>query len=175
MKWIDSGGGPLICLPKKFIMSWGGIDFLTTESTPGKSFQNDYERACCIDSYIGRISLTNGEGFVLGDEPMMTSVAPRPFSGIQVVRIVYCNSVEEVELLILSDRVHSQLQELGSLILNTHESEWCMFDSAFPGSLAEEGGLTFAMPMGKVRIETYDYQPNEHTSLIIHDISASVE
>lgn len=126
-------------------------------------FQNDYERACSVVSYLERITVIIGQGLVLGGEPMTTGVFPKPRSGIQVVRIIYCNSLEDIKASISSRRDNSQAKEIESFSFDAQEPEWCKFDSASPGSLIGEDGLVFAMPTGNLRIRTFDYQPNKDT------------
>lgn len=172
MIWIESGGGPLICLDRRSISSWGGIEFLSTSWRGDKEFHNDYERACSIDDYLAQIAVVGGSGIVLGDEPMMTTVLEGPRSGIQIVRWMFGNTIEDVEAIIFSPRDHSRLELFSSLSLNNGEAEWFIFDSAVPGSRAREVSLAFTMPMGIVSIDTFGYRPNENTCLILHDIAA---
>lgn len=172
MDWIQSNGGPLVCLSRKTQASWGGAEFLTATDVSNTRFRNDYERACDVDVYLDRISLATGEGIILGDEPLMTSVTPRSHSGIRTVRVIYCSAVEDIDPLVFAQRDDSQLEELGVLRLDISDAEWCLFDAAIPGSLADNSCIAFEMPVGDVQIRTFKYNPDDNNSFIIHTFIA---
>jgi hypothetical protein len=62
MKWAQTAGGPLLLANSQFLMCWQGIE------------ADDYELACSIEGYSGKIESHGTEYIVLNDEPLQTTV-----------------------------------------------------------------------------------------------------
>jgi hypothetical protein len=65
MKWINGGGGPLICSEEYISVRWKGTDGLSGNS----GYRNDYEKAGSTQEYVEKIVCADGYVLVLGDEP----------------------------------------------------------------------------------------------------------
>lgn len=61
------------------------------ESFSPDGFPTDYDRACRVDGYIGKIPVGDKEGLVLDDQPMPTTWVPNQRGGT-MVRILAAES-----------------------------------------------------------------------------------
>lgn len=179
MHWIESAGGPLLLLSEESLANWGGVFALVsgpaaTESySPGGS-PTDYDRACAVDGYFGRITVGAEEAVVLGGEPLQATWAPfrRPSSGM-IVRWVFGET--ESEFLSWIDKVpdaifHAEgaFQVKGPRLL--------LFDSALPGRKAKnrpDEYLLIEFKPGTYQIKTAVYQPDARTSMVVHRFDPS--
>lgn len=91
-RWIESAGGPLVVVPAASRACWMGAS------------SRDYGDACVVDEYLGLLSLDWGAVLVLGDEPLRTTVVPRP-EGPAIVRWLHAPAAEELLALALSVRL----------------------------------------------------------------------
>lgn len=62
MKWIMSGGGPLICLEKRVCEVWGGVFRL---STPCSYEQNDYDRLEHCNDWLNVVPVGDTQALIL--------------------------------------------------------------------------------------------------------------
>jgi hypothetical protein len=76
--WIESAGGPLILLGEHHLNVWSGI-FNKSLYAKGivvevydfmDAHEADYGKACRVNDYLGII----GKAFILGEEPMPTTI-----------------------------------------------------------------------------------------------------
>src|SRR5215203_1744748 len=105
LSWLESGGGPLLLIPGEYLSLWEGIDPPTDgRQIVAKSRWNadnaaatDHDRACDVADYLGLIDIGDGNGLILGDEPLPTAWLPDEiaFGGI-LVRWVHAESEQEV-------------------------------------------------------------------------------
>ena len=178
IKWVSTGGGPLIVIPVEIAAYWRGCegigaaegDLFSIRETMRKS--TDYGRACGVDDYLGVLPVGPGECLVLGDEPLQTAFLPIT-DGWLIVRWVHAECEEDVVRAVQSipedvwaATPHRLQVDSGGLLLS---------DSAFPGddlpSTSVEGPfpwLRVPVPEGTYEIDTADYEPDEHTRLILH-------
>ncbi|MER6675434.1 immunity 21 family protein [Streptomyces sp. NPDC000983] len=68
VRWVESGGGPLIAVPETVLPFWAGAD--------GDETASDYDRACEIDGLVGLLPVGDSAALVLGDEPATTTYLP---------------------------------------------------------------------------------------------------
>ncbi|MFE7761296.1 immunity 21 family protein [Streptomyces sp. NPDC057438] len=68
VRWVESGGGPLIALPEAVLPFWAGAD--------GDETSSDYDRACDLDGHIGLLPVGDTRALVLGREPAATTYLP---------------------------------------------------------------------------------------------------
>ncbi|MFE9452950.1 immunity 21 family protein [Streptomyces sp. NPDC006739] len=68
VRWVESGGGPLIAVPETVLAFWAGAD--------SEELATDYDRACEVDGYVGLLPVGDSAALVLGDEPASTSFLP---------------------------------------------------------------------------------------------------
>ena len=86
LKWLESTGGPLLLIEKVFLPYWDGY-------APTETGVTDYERACKVGDYLGRIEVGPGYGVVLGEEPFSTTWwQPDENRNGLLVRWVYANN-----------------------------------------------------------------------------------
>src|SRR5687767_4714131 len=83
LKWIASAGGPLVLIADKSYRFWSGIfkrsAFLKNKMVEADDFlhaaEADYGKACLVQDYLGVVNIGDDHALVLGDEPLMTTVA----------------------------------------------------------------------------------------------------
>jgi hypothetical protein len=184
LKWVVSGGGPLLLLEKSLIIEWKGVE-LTDEDdnndslhagayTEGADELDDYERACKVNGYIGIISVGLGVGLVLGDAPLPTTWQPyQNGDGGLIIRWEYASDESSVI------RSLSQLSN-GSFVAEGFNFEvfsgnLLLFDTAYSGEdldcLEKEDILEVQLSKGIYNVETASYKPDVETSLILHRLS----
>lgn len=164
MKWIESSGGPLICIENELAIEWMGIDGSKTASNQPT---NDYARACELKDYLGRIELINGSALILGDEPLPTTVLKKPDSDF-IIRVYYMDSDADVPALLntIDDSVFNNPIE--SLVYNVKSSKLIIFDSAISGGDYKKPILVFNLLPGKYNILTKRVDPDSRTSFLLH-------
>lgn len=172
MDWVSSGGGPLICLDRSIIHAWKGVDGLGDLRYRDQGFRTDYERACAIKDYLGAISVLGSTGLVLGDMPLETTVLSIDGAPL-IARVLYSQISVDVRSM-LSDGIYlERATEVERTSISVNEEKWNIFDSAYPGTEIPGKCLTMFLPLGKVLIRTYEYMPDQSTSLLIHQFSYS--
>jgi hypothetical protein len=70
MRWIESGGGPLIVVPKVALAAWGGSG--DSDSAELEDL-GDYSRACAVTEYADVIDEGGTQALVLNDDPAATT------------------------------------------------------------------------------------------------------
>jgi hypothetical protein len=68
VRWVESGGGPLIAVPEAVLPFWAGAD--------GDETSSDHDRACDLDGHIGLLPVGDSRALVLGCEPAATTYLP---------------------------------------------------------------------------------------------------
>lgn len=135
-----------------------------------KSPATDYDRACDVSDYAGVIDVSDGNGLVLGDEPMSTSWWPAPaLRGGMFVRW-NCGESDEAVLRHLRD-LSDKWFEPTSLVFRVDDPEHCLFDSASPGQrIRQDESIKVMLAMGLYAIDTALYKPDSQTFLVIHKL-----
>ncbi|WP_282700087.1 immunity 21 family protein [Streptomyces sp. CC219B] len=123
VRWVESGGGPLIAVPEAVLPFWAGAD--------GDETVSDYDRACEVDASVGLLPVGDATALVLGDEPASTAYLPEHGTFVR-----WCAADSEDALLASvpaalaaadwEDEVHWHVR--GPVLL---------FDSAWPGPASE--------------------------------------
>lgn len=172
MNWINSGGGPLICIGRSVIRSWRGVDGLGEPKYRELGFRNDYERACATRDYLGVIPVFESTGIVLGDMPLDTTVLS--IDGLPlIVRVFYSDQCADVSSMLSDGFSLEGANEVERTAISIQEESWHVFDSAYPGSEGLELCLSVFLPLGEFWIKTYEYMPDQSTSLLLHKFSYS--
>jgi hypothetical protein len=174
LPWVHSEGGPLLLLDERDLASWGGvvdeIEAPRTEqsfSTGGK--RTDYDRACAVRGYLGRISVGAREALVLDDIPMQTTwVPPTGADGGMLARWMFAEN--EAELLRWLREIPRGVfrREFRFLV---ERSPLVLFDSAFAGRNVTKRPaeyLLIELERGTYEIETAVYQPDMQTCTVLH-------
>lgn len=179
LPWVYSEGGPLLLLEERELASWGGV--VDEIEGPGseQSFspggkRTDYDRACAVRGYLGRISVGAREALVLDDMPMQTTWVPRTGGvGGMLARWMFAES--EAEFL-------RSLQAIPPGVFHrefrfvVERSPLVLFDSAFAGrnvSKRPAEYLSIELAPGTYEIETAVYQPDAYTCMVIHRFEPS--
>ncbi|WEH19541.1 immunity 21 family protein [Streptomyces sp. VNUA24] len=68
VRWVESGGGPLIAVPEAVLPFWAGAD--------GDETSSDHDRACDLDGHVGLLPVGDSRALVLGREPAATTYLP---------------------------------------------------------------------------------------------------
>lgn len=168
--WIDSSGGPLLLLPAGLLESWQGIDapegrVIHTESQwDPDGPATDYDRACDVEGYLGKIDVGGGHALVLGDEPMATTFLETDEGGI-LVRWFQADSEEE--LLTAVRNLDSPPETEEADFLQWTEGPLLLFDSACPGAEVEEDRLVVDLPPGTYLVDAGRVELNETTAAVL--------
>ncbi len=78
--WIQSDGGPLICILASAAHSWLGIDGIGPDGS--ENGETDYDRACSMSDYLDLIQVSGSVAIILGDAPMATSIVDAEDRGL---------------------------------------------------------------------------------------------
>jgi hypothetical protein len=161
IKWIESGGGPLLLAATPLVKIWSGVQPSGTEEA-----STDYARACSIDDEIGTIAIGSGQGVVLGDEPDRTAIFSKD-SKILVLRWRWAESESHLLSKLFEEMYLISFKPSG--VFTTTPGEHWLFDSAFSGSEVHEH-LAVTLDAHRNCLETALFQPDEETCALVHRI-----
>lgn len=163
LRWVESGGGPLLLLPEPLLAEWHGAEGPSTEHT-------DYERACAVQDYLASIPVGRGVGLVLGDEPLTTAWLPaRGGRGGTLVRWVHAPDDAAV-LAALTEEVGAPMPGQAGVALPVR-APLVLFDSAYAGRDLPPDRLRIELPPGDYLVETLSLHPDPAVSLLLHRFS----
>ncbi|PHV09521.1 hypothetical protein CSQ89_21300 [Chitinimonas sp. BJB300] len=168
LKWIKSGGGPLLCIESELLQQWLGVEGNSVANGQDNTFANDYERACSVSDYLGKTPLGDRQAMVLGDEPLETMIWRQTEQPPLIVRVYYADpDVDVIERLgTVQDLDFSDPAE--SMEVEFNSKDMIVFDSAYPGKDIDNMFLTFELPPGTYTVITKPFQPDDRTSVLIH-------
>jgi hypothetical protein len=170
MKSIISGGGPLVCVELELAGQWHGVD--GSEFCAGSdSGSNDYERACGVADYAGRVSLGTGDALVLGDMPLETLIWKSVGGLPRVVRVYYGDPGVDVIQLLDAAGEPDFSDSIEMVAIEFKSSPIVVFDSAYPGNDVDVDRLFFDIPAGKYFVKTKRFELDERTSVLIHQFA----
>ena len=182
VQWIGSEGGPLLLLPSSLLSEWEGSNTPSQGRVAIAEFRygdsdapaTDYDRACDVDEYLGLITVGNGLGLVLGNEPFATAWWPaQAGNGGMLV----CRGYGEDDL---EERINEVLmavpadfgEDLG-LRFSVPGGPLYLFDSAYSG--CDVGTRTayreIQLGAGVYSLTSGFYRPDDSTSLLLHRCS----
>jgi Immunity protein 21 len=170
MKWIRSAGGPLLFLPENHLRTWNGILDETGNDAfdPGGGSSTDYDRACASTEYVELISVGDGAGIVLGDEPFPTAWRPPAEGGWGFFVCWSCEDSEETVANRL-DSIAESIFESTGLAFEMSSDKGVLFDSACPGKQAhEDDHLEITLAAGTYEIQTGFIKNEGKIGLILH-------
>ena len=187
LAWMNSAGGPLLLVPGELLLSWGGVcpptDGRKIEATfrwdgPDSS-ACDYDRACDVDGYLALLEIGDGQGLVLGGDPMGTAWWPLMASdgtgacmGGILIRWFYADS--EADVIEAVARVPEAAWADDGLALVVGQEPLYLMDSASPGGelgeFVHEDHLKIHLPAGRYAVATAVVEPDPHTSLVLHQL-----
>jgi hypothetical protein len=187
LNWVVSNGGPLLLVPGEHLLSWGGVEPPADGRRIDAQFRfngrdepaTDYDRACDVSmaGYVGLLDIGTGQGLLLGDEPLSTAWLPAATSsdggddtGGLLIRWVYANRKADV-VAALAHVPQTAWRDEGVVLRVGHEPLY-LLDAACPGSELEgDSYLTIPLPPGRYAIATAEYEPDSHTSLLLHRLT----
>jgi hypothetical protein len=166
-RWIETEGGPLVCIERCFAHLWSGLN----RSTSGGS--SDYDRACAIKDYVGVLDIGPAQALVLGDMPLSTSIwnDANGEKYIYIVRCVYTNSDEIVKKIIEDHKYLDFSDPLEIISIHFSTRNIVMFDSAFTG-INKEDYIAFECPFNHVHVDTKLIAVDQIASLVVHRLRA---
>ena len=174
---IESAGGPLICIEQDALNLWHGVtgQGVAASTLENADFPNDYELACSIDGYLGKLRLNQREALVLGDEPLSFFNWQPAGQLPTLVGIYYCDEFDEIPELLPPLQSLFLISPIDSLHITFHTPRICIFDSAWPGSdcLQKQSSFMIDVPPGHYIVETRVMQPDANTSLLLHTFVSS--
>ncbi len=162
MRWLESGGGPLILVPRRHLLNWTGI-----QAPDGGG--SDYDRACEVTDEVALITVgEKGTGLVFGDEPFRTAWFADESGGL-VIRWVYADSEAAVA-------EYLKNASLGEVLEDTRLSfatpgDCLLFDSAEPGSDVRGDSIDIALHPGTYRIRSAIVNPSDEMRLVLHQLA----
>jgi len=160
LQWIESTGGPLLLIEKNLLPAWCGYRFKE------EGVLTDYERACKVLDYVGKVRIDDGYGLVLGEEPFATTWYQPNSPGIGLIVRWVCAENETAVINALYNLPDVPWEQTGvSLDLTT--GDLILFDSSLPGTDIDDW-LNLTVPRGSYSVETLHFQPDKQTSLILH-------
>jgi hypothetical protein len=166
MNWVSSEGGPLLLLPVSSLESWGGCTKLSTYESVGAGITTDYDRACQVPSYTGVIRVGTEDALVIGEHAQTTWI-PLGANGGMLVQWLYADN--EASAVEHASTVPEKLFESAGFPFHVSEKALSLFDSAASGrSLKNERSLAIELTPGTYRVETAEWEPDDHTALVIH-------
>lgn len=165
--WIKSGGGPLICMEKQLAPYWRGTRTSGGHST-NKIFANDYDRACSVSDYVGKISIDDQQALILGDMPLQTLIWETDSNLPILVRVFYADPYTDVveKLNAMQNLDFSNPIEI--IDFDIIFGHMIVFDSAYSGSDLSKLQLSFELPQGKYMVVTKQFEPDDRTSVLLH-------
>lgn len=174
LRWVYSEGGPLLLLDERSLDSWGGVVDRIEGPRREKSYSpggepTDYDRACAVSGYLGRIPVGAGEAMVLGDMPMQTTwVSWSSVGGGMLARWMFAESDADFLrwLQLIPEAIFRP-----EFQFSVEGSPLVLFDSAFAGRNVKqrpEEYLSIELEPGTYEIETAVYQPDARTSMVVH-------
>ncbi|WAZ20107.1 immunity 21 family protein [Streptomyces cinnabarinus] len=152
VRWVESGGGPLIAVPETVLPFWAGAD--------GDETASDYDRACDIDGPVGLLPVGDSAALVLGDEPAATAYLPDHGTFVR-----WCAADSEAELL---SGVPAALDaaEWGEEVRWKVPGPVFLFDSAWPGTeTARAAPLCVTLTPGAYGVRAAWVRPGPETWL----------
>jgi hypothetical protein len=159
MKWIESGGGPLIVVPLAKLNCWRGVD-----RAPGAQ-KTDYDRACAVEEEVAVLEVEGQHAFILGDEPLRTAWVPTDDGGM-FVRWVYADDEESLLNLPKGQELDDILEDTG---LSLRIPGPCLiFDSAEPGYEILGDSDMILLPKGDYSVSSGTVQVSERACCLVH-------
>lgn len=140
---------------------WSGI-----EGPP----PNDYDRACAVTGYLGKIPVGYGEALVLGQEPLRTTWISRSSNEGFLIRWVYAE--DEASVFRSLERLPQNVDCLERLTISFGTREQVLFDASCPGGSLEDR-LSLSLTPGQYEVTAVLYRPDEETALLLHRLSST--
>lgn len=165
MKWIQSLGGPLICIEDQHRTTWGGIDRL---SSFAENASVDYDRVYTCDNPLYTLSVGSSEALILmGEGPADTGIGRTTSGEPVIVQIVAAEpELDETQFLKLEEEFFADPDQV--LAFDVTSSDLVIFDTAEPGDDIIEGQLEFRLAPGSYDVAAKYYYPDADTQVLLY-------
>jgi len=167
-KWIKSRGGPLVCMDAVLAHHWLGVVGNSVAQGPESNCINDYERACSISDYLGKIVLNNRQALVLGDLPLETTVWQLPAQLPRIVRVYYADPGVDVIKMLECKQDLDFSNPVESMGVDVQSGSMTVFEAACAWKDIGDAHITFDLSPGSYLIVTKNFQPDDRTSVLVH-------
>lgn len=158
--WLNSAGGPLVVLGEG---QWSGVAGSSVAAP-----ESDYELACSVVDYCGRVAPLQETCLIFGDEPLQTTVLRTP-TGFLALRWVSCKDALTAETA-LAD-VPSRLPELEpptTFVVPKGAVQLIEAASSLAAAEAKANVLSVAIAPGAYRVSTERYTSAGLFDFIVH-------
>ena len=160
MDWVESNGGPLLLVAERYLADWHGAD----GPSPGGT---DYERACATDDYAVPIEVGEGQGIVLGDEPLPTAWRADARGGL-IVRWIAAPSETAIDGALAALPTGLPWEHIFEVDLEAGDGALVLFDAAVPGTELPAEHLRITLRPGRYAFELSAYRPSADVALLLH-------
>ena len=165
---IKSGGGPLVCVEAEFAQYWLGVTGNNITDDADHAYANDYERACSVADYLGKIPLRGRYALILGDMPLETLIWRSRNQVPRIVRVYYADPDVDVTKRLESTPDLDFSSPVETLEIEVRSTPMILFDSAYPGKDIRDAYLSFELPSGMYSVLTKPFTPDDRTSVLVH-------
>lgn len=178
-RWIESGGGPLLLVPRDLIGFWEGArDVAPFREVAADSRwkdggrATDYDRACDVGDLLGIIDVGPGYAVVLGDEPLPTTWMPAEDGGGMLVRWVAADDDESALALALQGMAEAEWES--GPVFHVSEESLVLFDSAIAGDEQPRDELEVTVRPGRYQFHTARVQRDDgEAEVLLHRLERS--
>jgi Immunity protein 21 len=188
--WISSYGGPLLLIPGEYLYAWEGGDAPSNGRQVQAKFRwagpddvaTDYDRACDVEGWIGRLEVGDGSAVVLGGEPAMTAWLPAAPSTVDdsdivgyLVRWIAADSMDMFRTAVKAALQDPRVQWRDERVqIQVGSQPLFLFEAACPGTEMEDGEfLGIDVTAGTYGICTAEYTAAPRTSIVLHRFALS--
>lgn len=126
-----------------------------------------YDDACSVSEYAEEITVENFKTIVLGDEPLQTTVFDKGKNGILIARWRFADSEADVLQLLPSFNGQDPIEQFN---FSWEATELVLFDAVEVFELGTDY-LSFKLLKKDCLFETFEFNPQENLSLLLHKIS----
>ena len=168
MNSIKSSGGPLICVESELAQSWLGVRGNSILKGPDRVYSSDYERACRVPDYVGKVALENRSALILGDMPLETLIWSLPDQLPRIVRVFYADPGVDVTKVLESTQELDFTSPIELTEVDIGSVRMVVFDSAIPGKDVGNMYVSFELSPGPYSVFTKRFQPDDRTSVLAH-------
>lgn len=163
--WIESYGGPFICIPAELLHEWNG---LSDPDADPLDPSHDYGRACALSGFADTIPLGAARALVFGESETAALWCDKN-NHLVFVEWLYAN--DESEIVAALREMPANMEPDAVIGFDTRFEKHVVFDSVMPGRDCDHhGAIRFALRPGHYVIASRCYRPNDQIGLTVHRI-----
>ena len=172
INWIECDCGPHIILEKRLSKFWGGIEDVSHSRTYNfPEIECDYDWACEIEGYVGKIQIEDGEGIVISEDICKSAWIPLDDSADSGILIVANYMNENIEDSIIINKIREiNENEYTNLdvTFTTKEDTLCLFAATDKGPNWTYKVNEFKLNVGSYKIDMIEKYNFNGCSFRIH-------